>query len=287
MTQNTKSNKVALAVTSDHHGNSKLGLCPPVVQHDNGGTYHASRTQRAMWDAWLDYWEWVRTQAKGYHKVAIFNGDLGELDAKRRTYELIDPNKAVIENLLHDMLDPALKTVDRSLFIRGTQAHTGKSAWLEEAIASDTIGAIPSATRKVYNGKEVPVMSHYHFRGLADGVRFDAAHHVSVSGIPYRRNASADKVAFETWLQYIRKGMKPPNLVFRSHVHEKIIGDWEETRVLITPGWQMKTDFAYRVGRENEPAQVGGLLVLCDNGRYTYEYKTYEIKEVAKSWQVV
>ena len=51
---------VVLAITSDHHTGSTLGLCPPEgVRLDDDGSYKPSRAQLWLWANWLDYWKAV------------------------------------------------------------------------------------------------------------------------------------------------------------------------------------------------------------------------------------
>ena len=124
--------KTAIIITSDQHINSTLALCPPRVQLDDGGTYIASPTQRWIWEMSNEFTEWAKDIARGYKPVAVFNGDLGELDTKKRTNQLISLNKATILNMITETLEPLTSWVDACYFIRGTPAHVGKSSWLEE-----------------------------------------------------------------------------------------------------------------------------------------------------------
>jgi len=45
-----KRDTVIVAVVADTHPNSTVGLCPPEVELDDGGTYHASKAQRWLWE---------------------------------------------------------------------------------------------------------------------------------------------------------------------------------------------------------------------------------------------
>ena len=114
-----------LICVSDLHINSTVALSPPVVNLDDGGTYHASRGQRWLWECWLDFTERV-TGLPG-RKVLLINGDMGELDTKRRSNQLITVNKANIQRLVLDTLEPLVTAVDSLIVIRGTMAHTGKA----------------------------------------------------------------------------------------------------------------------------------------------------------------
>src|SRR3989304_9644873 len=115
-------------VTSDHHINSTVSLCVPSMNLDDGDSHRASRPQRALWESWCDMWQKVgRLPGR---KIAVLNGDLGELDTKRRTTQLVAQNKATIMALVLETLTPMLEVVDKVIVIRGTMAHEGKSQWL-------------------------------------------------------------------------------------------------------------------------------------------------------------
>ncbi len=138
-----------ILIVSDTHINSTVALAPPTLQLDDGGVYHASRPQRWLWDCWNDFAR--RCARMDGKKILILNGDLAELDTKRRSIQLISFNKATIQRLVLESLSPLIDIADVVIVIRGTPAHSGKSAWIEEAIANDL--AAPSAVGSSRSGK--------------------------------------------------------------------------------------------------------------------------------------
>src|SRR5512139_2836879 len=97
-----------LVVISDLHINSTVAVCPPTVNLDDGGSYHATPAQRWLWECWKDAWRKIREQAAGRRVVLLINGDLGELDTKRRSNQLITVNKSTIQSIILETLEPAL-----------------------------------------------------------------------------------------------------------------------------------------------------------------------------------
>lgn len=269
MTQTT------LVIAADLHINSTVGLCKPVVNLDDGGTYHASRSQCWLWECWLDFT--AQAEAAPGRKVLILNGDLGDLDTKRRSYQLVSPNKATVLSLLIDTLEPLLSVADAVYIVRGTLAHTGKSAWLEEAIGKDIDTAVK-------NGEQY---SWYHIRGAVEGVRLDISHHTSMGGLPWTEKHAAMKLAEKVvWRYMIDMKQPPPDLAVRSHNHRKSDSfDNYETRGITTSAFQLLTEYAYRTGRENDLADVGGMLIPCENGKYTYNnHINYRPKGLNRIW---
>jgi len=270
-----------LICNADLHVNSTVGLCPPGVELDDGGTYRPSQAQRWLWRNWLELWE--RVGSIEGRKVGVVCGDVGELDTKRRSVQLISANKATIIKMVTSALEPMLAVVDQLIIIRGTPAHTGKGSWLEESVAEDLDNVIRDASSA----------SHYHARITIDGVRLDIAHHAPMGRQPWARNTGANTLASKT-LWYYRVGMHkpPPHLVIRAHNHQAARGYAEDggdcVEVRYLPAWTLATEFVFRSGYENVLADVGGLIVHINEGAYAcepvmYPYKTSE----GQLWQTI
>ena len=126
-----------LAIVSDTHSGSTVGLCPPRITLDDGGDYHPSREQRRMWGWWLEYWQEVGRRPGD--KVVIFLGDMIEGDSKQRSTQVVTRNKSDLLKLAAATLEPAYQVATRCYFVRGTgrtwaRAPASKSSWLTIAI---------------------------------------------------------------------------------------------------------------------------------------------------------
>ena len=65
-----------VVVISDTHCGCQLGLCPPVVNLDNGGTYVQSSLQKKLWEMWNEFWDvWIPMVTKGEPYIIVHNGD--------------------------------------------------------------------------------------------------------------------------------------------------------------------------------------------------------------------
>ena len=123
-----------------------------------------------MWRNWLEFWEGVPKGA-----WVIINGDLADKDYKLRNYQNITRNPATIQRMILDTMQPALDKAGRVFVVRGTTAHTGKSANLEEEFGKD-IGA-----EKTPDGAS----SWWSLCLECDGVVFDVMHHASMGRKPW------------------------------------------------------------------------------------------------------
>lgn len=266
-----------VAIVSDTHINSTVALCPPTVNLDDGGTYRSSKTQRWLWDCWQDYW--LQISKLPGRKIAIFNGDLAELDTKRRTNQIITANKSTIMSIVLECLELPMNICDGLVFIRGTQAHVGKAAWIEESTANDLDNTIRC-------DKEAPA-SFYHFQKEIDGVRFDVAHHVSMGRLPWTEKDAANKLSVRARYRYFESGMKPPSVIIRSHNHRYAdSGGNFKTFAVCAPSYCARTEYVFRIGQEMTPASIGGIYFICENGKYKYEYIPYEPRKVL-TWQSI
>jgi len=69
----------------------------------------------------------------------------------------------------------------------------------------------------------------------------------------------------------LKHGKKPPRVMARAHVHRKVHEtvrlDEYETEAFITPSWQFKTEYAYKVNTLENVADVGGVVIRVEKGR--------------------
>lgn len=269
--------RTALVLCADTHINSTVAVCPPVVKLDEG-SYHASKGQRWLWECWKDAWDQVATLTLSFDEtIGIFCGDMGDLDAKRRSNQIISPSKAVILRMCADVLEPTLPLLTRYYVIRGTMAHEGKSSWLEEAIAKDI-----SATGGEAEGR----YSWWHLRGIIAGLKVDIAHHVSMGGMPWtERNAANKLAAVIQWKYAIEKGQPLPDLAVRAHNHKySDSGGNFKTHAMTLPCWSLITEYAYRLGRENDTPDIGMVVLLIENGKYEKHRIAYRPESDKRIW---
>lgn len=253
-----------IVIISDAHIGSTVALCPPVFTLDDGGEYHASRGQRWIWDNWLDFLSRVE-QLK--QPLLIFNGDMIEADAKRRSYQVITRNPSTLQRLAADILDPLVKMASGLYVIRGTAAHGGKSCHAEEELASD-FGAIH---------KRGEAYSRYHLPLQIGSLRLDIAHHATMGYQPARSAiGTAEKIA----LYYMRTGDKPPDIVIRGHQHRW--GDSYDaypTRVINLPCWTLATEFV-EMKQPGSLADIGGLIIRIEGDKWEIEKIHYRPRRV-------
>jgi hypothetical protein len=245
-------------------------LCPNSFTLDDGGTYYSSPAQKYIWKTWNDYWDviWKEKKRRKWPLYIVFNGELGD-DNYHPTTQLVTRNPADQERLTLKVIENPVDMADGVIVIRGTEAHSGKSGWMDEAIAQDLETMGPPEM-------DGEVRSWFHWMGELGGVRFDIAHHPGTGHArPWTKGGDANRLAAMLTYRYTEYNhfmdldgtpmIKHPHLGIRGHNHKPSdSADNHPVRAIILPSWQLSTAFGHRLGGDWLP--IGAAYVLCDNG---------------------
>jgi len=166
----------------------------------------------------------------------------------------------------------ALNKTDRIFITRGTAAHVGSSASMEEKLGID-VGA-----EKVGDN-----WTWWELLLDCENVRFDIRHHGPLGRLPHTRGNALNRRAVELMLRYANQ--RCPDVGIQSHNHRfATSSDEYPIKVYSLPAWQLTTEFINRIGNI-EPADIGGAIFVCDQGKYTPIIKRYYPTET-KPWSI-
>lgn len=255
------SRTIVVTVRSDPHLGSTLGLCPhegPRV--GEGARYVPGKVQRWLWGKYLRFVRRARHIIREHNAehVDVWNGDLYDGD-HHNTSQIISRNPEHVSYIadrvlgrigtLKDYLTPVQRYV-----VIGTEVHVGPGGASEEA-AAKAIGAVKDPFRDSW--------AWWHLRLELNGVLLDFTHHPDTSGnLPHTRGQGAQRQAFIIWSEHHLAGERHPDIAIRSHKHVFAdSGEHYPTRAIITPAWQLKTQFGFRVA-SGSLASVGGLIII-------------------------
>ena len=270
-----KSNRTVLVVVSDEHAGSTTGLLPPGNWTGRDGqTIKPSPGQRILWKQWEECWERVLQLRKGANLVVVHNGDAIDGD-HHDTTQLHTKNIEEQKQMHLASMDWALQHAtfgkkDKLFYVSGTESHVGGT---EDDIARD-LGAVPSIEPTADSNFRDGRFVHHHLKLNINGVRFDIAHHGISAGGNVMSNSAylAAKYHYFNCLEY---GTEPADYLIASHFHEYKTALYEgnngSVRSVITPAFQLKTEYGIRVARQ-KLASIGlVIIVIEEDGRHYFE----------------
>lgn len=247
---------------SDTHCGCGLALCPDVVQLDDGGEYHPSKLQKKIKAMWEEFWgEFVPEATHGEPFIVVHNGDAID-GVHHNSVTQITNNLSVQGDIAHAMLAPIVQLCEgRYYHIRGTEAHVGKSAQEEERLAK-RLGAIPN--------EEGQYARYDLWLKLGDAL-IHSLHHIGTTGSQAYEATAVHKELTEHFIEASRWSEQPPDLIVRSHRHRciKITIPTARTiaQAVVTPAWQSKTPFAWKIpGARLATPQFGGVVANWQGG---------------------
>jgi hypothetical protein len=265
-----------IILISDIHAGDQFGLCPEEIVLDGGGKYYASPFQIEMLKCWDIFWnEWVPKVTKNEPFILVNNGDSLE-GMHHNASHPISGNMADQMKVAYALLAPVVKKSERYFHIRGTEAHSGESGRYEEMLAKQ-LGAEPDKDN----------YSRFDLRLRLDGtnIRVHFTHHVGTTSSGSYESTAVYKEMVEAFVDAGRWRDDPPDVVCRSHRHRQF-----ETRIatangygisLVTPGWQLKTPYTYRLplSRASWP-QIGGYLIRQGDEDEIYtRFKVWNLRQ--------
>ena len=275
-----------LVATSDTHAGAKTAAMRKPLILEDGVEVHpgplnldmANKIERAVDWVLAEARRWGSAGADRHGSVAIellHNGDLTE-GIHHGTHEIFvpelkGPQIEVAKDLLSIYTD-ALRP-SRIYFTKGTEAHVGKGAELEIAVAASMLSDGLPVQRAPVTGQLVP----QYWDVEIGGHQIWAAHHGKTGRLPHTKGSQASLHASAIFLQEsmdnfwrMKSGQEPhpiPRIVIGSHHHQQSdSGPNTPTRAIQLPCWTYRNAFAHKVaafGRED----IGLAAIYCDPDR--------------------
>lgn len=251
---------------SDTHFGSSVALSRR-YQRDDGDWHSPSILQTKLWTIWEDFWRWTEDRLKGEPFILVHNGDV--IDGEHhRTTTLSSHNLTDQSILAISALEPHVGRAKAYYQIRGTEAHAGPSAAQEELIAKALGAEVEPET-----GRHSRWEMWMEFAG--ELIHF--SHHIgTTSSTSYESSAPMREIvaAFVEAGQW--KG-RPPTIVIRSHRHRYIEVKPPNCRIVVTPGFQSKTPFVFKLDRMRAP-MFGGIIIRSGNEGVYIQDKIYTVE---------
>lgn len=238
-------------VVSDTHTGSAYGAAPSTFTTSTGNKIDLNDGQRYLERCW----QHMITQIPESIDVLILNGDLCEgqnLSEQSRGLSEVDPMFQA--RSAAELLKPLTDRAKEIHLIRGSQYHTGKGAFIEEAL-----GQIIGSER--HEGTYTTAWLTL----LINGVEFDVAHKQSY--MMRNRSASLEReISF--WLERkaiesmrTRKPVPARAVIVRSHTHVMRLLRTGNILAVGTPAWKLQDEFARLGSSPNRtfPENIGAI----------------------------
>lgn len=273
-----------LVVVSDIHAGCRLALCGNGgVKLDDGGTYEPSAFQMKLWQMWRVFWdEFVPDATRGEDYGVVVNGDCVDGVHHRSTTQIsqnLEDQAEIAYRLLAPIVD---KCGGRFWIVRGTEAHVSSSAREEENLGK-RLGALPNAEGQ-YARWDL-------WKRIGDDKLIHCLHHIGTTGSQAYEATAVHKEMVESFAEAARWRRRAPDCIVRSHRHRHIkteistgtdTGETGRAIAVVTPAWQGKTPFAWRIpgGRLSTP-QFGGIVVRYAHSRLFVDDKVWTVDRSA------
>ena len=261
--------KHKLAFVSDTHCGSIVGLWPGRHAIEGGGIYEANKAQQWMGKCWAHAAREIRKC-----DTVVLEGDMIQ-GTNARDGQLIGSTTQTQVDAALTLLKPALEKAERIYALRGTEWHDGKAAEHCEQLAQRLNAVVDQETGQY---------SRWEMYLDVGGPVIHSSHHIGVSSVPsYELTIPLrDTMILLSELSRFFGGLAPNvRLVTRSHRHRFAHGYVApDTQVFVTPGWQLKTAFAFKKGASLLP-QIGWVLVEWDGRDLTVKPRLYPLPALA------
>ncbi len=199
---------------------------------------------------WNDFWKWSYALMDNQPFILVHNGDIIE-HVHHRTTALSSHNIATQKRLAREFLKPHCDRAAKYFQIKGTEAHAGQSAEDEEELA-ESLGAVRDESTGQYSRWELWIK-------LAKELIHFSHHLATTSSTAYESSAPMRELV-AAFVEAGQWNMRPPTMIVRSHRHRYIEVKPPNARIVVTPAWQAKTPFVFKIDRMRAP-QFGGIII--------------------------
>jgi hypothetical protein len=240
-------------VVSDLHVGSIYANWPEDLPIKGGGYWTLSGQQKHLSMAWEAFTEKVEELKPD---ILVMNGDMIDGANYRSdgipavTTDFADQVKAA-ERLIRPIRD----VVKEAYLIRGTEYHDSKNGQFIEMLGA-ALQVVPFREEQY---------SNWILNLNVDGVILNFCHHISVMTGLYRATAP-DREGI--WSALAGKSKAPDaDCVVRSHVHIYCHVEHSKKHILITPCWQMQTDYMIKKSYYRMFPEIGSILIYVDGDK--------------------
>jgi hypothetical protein len=269
-----KNTDTTLALFSDIHSGSPLGLMRPKQWQLKNLNVTPSPLQRLIWQQYDEAAAEIGALRKGKRLISIFNGDASEGTDHHKNKQYITAYSKEEAAIAQDAIDHGLTTMrhkkdDLFYMVSGTDSHVGE---VEEMIAEDLPVKPYSEARNCWPFLPLKV----------NGVLLFIAHHGPTPGKGANVGNSLRNELRNIYIKRKIGGKEIPRFVIFGHYHSKTHVQYEYDGDVIDgfilPSFQAKTDYVYTI----DPFSLTNIGMLSMNitaaGESSWRWHTMEVE---------
>lgn len=234
-------------VVSDLQVGSKYANWPEEMQIKDGGYWKLNPKQQFLREAWNKFISIIKEIRP---HVLILNGDMIEgCQYKSLGLPTITTDFAEQTEAARILLEPLREQCGEAYLIRGTEYHDTM-----DGQAIERLGAELFCTP--YRPNQY---SDWVLNLDVQGVIINAAHHISVMQGFYRATAP-DREGI--WSALAGRSKVPDaDCIVRSHIHIFVHVEHSNKHIVVTPGWQLQTDYQIKKSYYRLFPEIGAILI--------------------------
>ena len=235
-------------VVSDLQTGSKYSNWPTELPIKDGGHWRLNPKQRIVKAAWDSFVRLANEKIRP--DVIVLNGDMIEgCQYKSQAAPVVTPEASEQCEAAKILLGPLLDSCKEAYLVRGTEYHDGLNGQDIERLGKD-LDCIPYRKNQY---------SDWVLNLDIEGVVINFAHHISVSTGIYRATAP-DREGI--WGALSGKAKTPDaDCIVRSHVHTFVHVEHSKKHIIITPGWQLQTEYQIKKSYYRMFPEIGSVLL--------------------------
>jgi len=247
-----------IAVISDMHTGSTVGLSPPNFPIADGGYVRQNAGQQWLYAQWQDAMERI-IDAKP--DVGVILGDMIQ-GSHQKDGQLVTNRLDLQAAAAHILVEPFADAVGTLYIIRGTEWHEGAASENINALAK-LLGAEPSPVTGQHSWWQLYLQPP----GGTNKPVIHFAHHIAFTRVSWYAATAPlrDVLMLLTDLyKWYREDAPHLNMMVRAHRHEFIhVQTAPDIQTLVIPGWQLPTAYAMRSVSGKIP-QIGYAMIEWD-----------------------
>jgi hypothetical protein len=261
-----------IVIIADTHTGGYTGVCSKNgIALDTGAVITPSKFQQFLIDSWEDFfYTFVPSVTTGIKsKILVHNGDA--IDGVHHESAEVVPSVQSQEQAFVEMMKPIREQYDTYIQMRGTEVHGGIAEQSTERVA-ELLGSLKEKSTGRY--------SHLEKWIDCEGVILQLSHHIETTrSVAYETSAPMRELV-TVWIENSQWGMKMPDIIVRSHRHRytcvTLPTRGQDIACIVTPSWQLKTHYTYKIDRLRMP-HIGGIVIICEDKKWTLEKKLYPL----------